>query len=1394
MRCSSLALSSLLALVVALSTARSLDAETTFRLVHVGPEPVRAGAPTRFELRADLERPLCAVAFDVHASSDVPATLTRRSADPRAENGLAYLSRTSQTIPFIDDLPHDLSQSPAEEVLVHVDDPPFDSVPRGDDVLVAWFEVTPATGGELTIEIANLRAATTEWNPDGVPIEPLGLDGSRSSVTLVVGSSYSADADGDGDVDMHDFAALQLCFSGAGIAPLDPECAGGFDADEDGDVDGNDLETFASTFTGPGERVDEGQPAGAPEVRADGRAAGGAEAFPGASADVDHSEQVDGDDLLLVRQRLGSDASDPENESADVNKDGAIDLLDLIFVRNRIGHSRFGRSFGPDLRITELDFSDASGAPWVELTHVGTGLLDIRPFYIANEKGGFNYIFSNLPDSIRMVSPGFRLVISFDGPSPPTWIGGEANPTGAVFHVGAPFRLPDPTEDACRLLVQDGRGGGWVAQRVAWGGTTQVDAVLDPAATPLPIGGSLGIDAYEPDLWRVFATATPGRPNELEPPMPYFPYEGLEVDGTPPLRLVWTDIRYGLLRYRVQVAGGAGFSTPIADTLVEGTVLDLDTDLAPGIYSWRVRVEAGAWESAWSREATFEVYPAVGDGGAAGNLIGTERIDWFLQNPLPVPEKDTRLLCFDCERSSGSHAWDAAHSVPDHTCPHGKHYGALTVIAAVNHLYGGSVKLDQIATHLTQCNGGTPPCVDPFGHEHAYLGDADLAMGLVLWSLGLGDTFPSDVSLDPKSARFIATHLHDQRPVIAWLKGGFGAGGCGTNPLLVFAYLPESPTRPERVQVLDPGLGRRAGVNITAEIPLSRICSAKTIPAGVDEAAIHPVNENPDMKQDSDGDGITDFDEDERLVTDRGQQDTDGDGLGDKLEIFSYRFGRGRVRRKPDVDGDGLRAEVDLDGDNDGCPDGEEDKNRNGHFLMSVGAQILDYDQYSQSRADSSNRERGESDPFFADLYQLVMTPGRQKVALRKSVPIEIELTYVDTAEKKQGKEDAKIELSVDDEQFRGDLDDSEVTTDENGRARTLFRPGGDIYGDVEIKAVYKPCENAVRQWEAVVRLEIVEVDWMFTIQNEAVLTRPEVLKLNQTRTFPGRVSRRDWRTKDVGYQRLEGFFTYPDLERPGRYIDHISVSPSHSTIVLRVNDEVAENRTWTRTSEDEEPMTWRIDVADPDILPVGASGFRLPRYLIVSGEGFQVRTPLITWSACGSQSDQVRDYTTGHLVLSRDYTSRAATAHFGDGDAGGYDTGPGREDWPKSEHTSVSFIPRGPVDGYSPGHAEFSGWWPVDWTGASGDSAYSINVFGTDKNDATIIDPFTWSVTLRSSADLDALVATLVQEIDSGPRITPPALIGELVFERDYLQPELDELEQRGLEPPKYSITLRDR
>jgi hypothetical protein len=106
-------------------------------------------------------------------------------------------------------------------------------------------------------------------------------------------------------------------------------------------------------------------------------------------------------------------------------------------------------------------------------------------------------------------------------------------------------------------------------------------------------------------------------------------------------------------------------------------------------------------------------------------------------------------------------------------------------------------------------------------------------------------------------------------------------------------------------------------------------------------------NHVADTMQDSDGDGVCDFDERNRFTSggrslDPTNPDSDGDLVPDGLDIREYVFDAAGVfhPRLADIDGDGFRKELDPDNDskdNTGISDGCEDSNHNGKYEPNLG-------------------------------------------------------------------------------------------------------------------------------------------------------------------------------------------------------------------------------------------------------------------------------------------------------------------------------------------------------------------------------------------------------------------------------------------------------------------------
>ena len=110
-----------------------------------------------------------------------------------------------------------------------------------------------------------------------------------------------------------------------------------------------------------------------------------------------------------------------------------------------------------------------------------------------------------------------------------------------------------------------------------------------------------------------------------------------------------------------------------------------------------------------------------------------------------------------------------------------------------------------------------------------------------------------------------------------------------------------------------------------------------------------------DYIYDTDGDGILDFDEDNRFHSLKNSDDSDGDEIKDKIEIMSYTlyepYEVGGVAKETvaDIDGDKKRAEMDDDSDNGGRKDGLEDLNKNGIKEVGETNPYIAFDDYNSS-------------------------------------------------------------------------------------------------------------------------------------------------------------------------------------------------------------------------------------------------------------------------------------------------------------------------------------------------------------------------------------------------------------------------------------------------------------
>ncbi|MCL5096996.1 MAG: hypothetical protein M1608_05610, partial [Candidatus Omnitrophica bacterium] len=828
------------------------------------------------------------------------------------------------------------------------------------------------------------------------------------------------------------------------------------------------------------------------------------------------------------------------------------------------------------------------------------------------------------------------------------------------------------------------------------------------------------------------------------------------------------------------------------DEIFKETVVHRSPPLVPGQYYWRVRAETGNEVTPWSEAILFEVKAeglvktrALRVGISSGASL---EIPYFTWNPIPHPLKDTLMVCLECGLNP-SHPWDGLHQYDPLSCPHDTFSDAPAVFAGINHYYGGNLTVDEAAWYG---NGFRDPSDRSEPEGDLGHGNAEGLDGLAEVLGGTsGTTFEKSDSIDdwPK----LKASLDRMIPGVGWFhfiteKAQFDSGA-----VLVYGYEEDfEQTPPKRLlKVRTPGLG-------LAEYDWDYVSYGEVgCPLAPPGSSVEPRKSDPGIAQDSDGDGLCDFDEIERFGTDPDDLDSDRDGINDKTEVWSYLFGTGRVPRKPDIDGDGMRAEMDPDSDNDGCLDGEEDVNGNG----TLGANIL----------GTLWKEADETDPFYKQTYTLSGHANRSTISFYERVSTEWSLEelvvsgvwgqYVPVP-------NTEVELSIVPSPAHADFDGNPgpivLTTDKEGKLQVNVC-AKDENGEFVVRCVYKPCDGAEKT-EGKVTITVVPTDWIFAVQEEAVLDGPRVVTNSPASdivmpvTYAHHGDLVSEAKKDAGLQTARGHFYDPWSKEPGKHIQSIYLTPLRQapgeSIVLRIDGEEAPGGCWERSAPEENPSSWEIQ------LKVDDSEY-FPCYLCVTAIGGNERrlTPLVWRKECSSSGIRIRWFTGSetrmqgdpgfpYSRLTDDFTQQTAYFFFGDG-LYGEDTS---KVWPGSLHTEVSFIPHVKIMGYSEGQVAAYGEDPrsdSNLGNQSGGERYLYSVFA-DKNVCYVVPTYSWTIERGFCSEPYCGIVDLKAELAGIGPLQPPPFLEGFEFERDYIGDELEEIEDRGVDAPHYRIQMK--
>lgn len=563
--------------------------------------------------------------------------------------------------------------------------------------------------------------------------------------------------------------------------------------------------------------------------------------------------------------------------------------------------------------LNEVLFKPVQGQPqFIELINSGSKRASLDGLRIVNEQTQ-SY---TLPGSLPAMQAGGFLLILFDGLN---------RVDGTTIHADRSQFL-NPDAGSAALTASDGT----ILDHIAWG-EGQVDTVrlsrggkVTSPDTGTTIGRPPGVTALDSSQWTVYSPdqATPGKENATSAVAVLLPLSGAELDKLP-VTLSWYPAP-GASTYHVQVATGQSFNSPVIDQTVTDPTLTIPT-LPLGDYLWRV--QAATTDGKKADFSPVSAFSIVRPTSLLGHFASPSKSS--VHAPLAVPwisqHKDTRMLELELNRETGAHAWDVDHKVLDPTDVADNMNCSLASIAMVTQFYGGKLSEDRIGYQIFKDTTNGPEW--DLNHGRG-LSDNQITTA-ISFALGAAPTYHSRAATSAAMWNDVKTEIDAGRPVIA------------STPTHVFVITGYTQTANRQLFTInDPWIGMyKVNLNNPTGSNLGNIFDTYWLMP----AAVTAKSDEASISQDSDGDGVVDFDETQRFHTNPNDPDTDHDQVKDKDDIRASVFDRihgyaaGLFSRDGrDFDKDGKPMELDEDSDNGGCFDGLEDLNQNGKYEASA--------------------------------------------------------------------------------------------------------------------------------------------------------------------------------------------------------------------------------------------------------------------------------------------------------------------------------------------------------------------------------------------------------------------------------------------------------------------------
>lgn len=587
---------------------------------------------------------------------------------------------------------------------------------------------------------------------------------------------------------------------------------------------------------------------------------------------------------------------------------------------------------------------------WVEVYNLGLDSVDLTGWAISNGDGSTDITFPPW-----VLPPGSFLTLHQAAGTDEN----DFDDLDGHYYTGYTTEIFDDDEDEC-AIYSGPPGPSTIVDFVSWSnkgtyapGTAHGYAVVKGVWTSGDYYDSQGFnfagylaryfDGYDRDLsddWRTISWAlyVHNAPLQPENPLQELPRNRSVIgDATPTFD--WTGF-VDADSFQLQVDNSWDFSSPEIDA---GGLLVSEytpsTPLSEDAYFHRVRAFVAGVPTPWTAEWLVVIETSISE------QVGC---DGEGSCPHKYQHKDTELLCIWTDMNgehtrpgcleTGDYRWDQPH--PDGPPPdpaiqevHGTCYCWAASIAMVNEKYGGDLSQDRIA--YQNWHADRPEPEGDLGHAHP--NDDGRITTTLSWALRGAEI--NYIFREPGGFSFAEiTGWIDQLDCFVAGIPGAGIGHVeviyrsseitssdGTNIQIVYAQDPWwGPNIPHVFSYVIEGAPqrywRRHRLNVFDAVWLQP------------QEGVEATEQEASVTTDSDGDGVMDFDEDNRFCSTRNDPDTDDDEVPDSSEIRSYTFHdtdhdghENDALTFPDVDGDGLRAECDCDTDDDSVFDGGED-------------------------------------------------------------------------------------------------------------------------------------------------------------------------------------------------------------------------------------------------------------------------------------------------------------------------------------------------------------------------------------------------------------------------------------------------------------------------------------